>query len=207
MSSPVLSVDTLLDSCRQARRYRVGTIKVSPYYAQETSDALRDSGVRVCAMLGDTDGLMSPDAKLADAGRSLRAGVGALVFPLNAMAVKSGRMADTREDLSRIVHAAAGKAEVSVSMDTAHFDDEELMKIFSLIKGSGADYVELHGRTAGSGMDMAGTYLGKQVGIKVAGDFRTLAGVREMIGAGAVGIGTPDALTIIREIERRTLVG
>jgi deoxyribose-phosphate aldolase len=176
---------------------------------------LRNSGVGVCVKLGAADATASSDAKFADARKSLFAGAGEFTFPLNAMAVKSGRMSDVRDELSQIVRAATGKARISVSVDIAVLDDDEMLKVLSLIKGSGADYVELDERAAVSkeseksdrGIDVVRRYLGFNVGVKVGGDFRTPDSVKEMIDAGADKVSLPDALGIIREIEGKRLVG
>ena len=212
ISSPELSADTLIELCVQARRYHVGAIRVSPYYAAEAAEALRNSGVTVCAILGDPGGNESPIARLEDAKRSLYAGATALIMPINMMAVRSGRLSDVREEISQIVQAAIGKATISLTIGSELIRDDDAIKVLNLIKSSGVDYVNLHRWPVDSernetDFETVKRYLGSNVGVTVEGDFYTLESVKRVIHSGADKIGLPDALAIIREIESRPLMG
>lgn len=208
--SPVLPMDALREACVQARRYRIGVVCVAPYYVGIAADTLRGAGVAVSATIGEPGTLMSTEAKVAEVKKCLLDGADELSVATNMMAVKSGRIADIRDELSQIADIAAGKAVVKISIEAALFEEEEKLKMLSLIKESGAGYVELRNRLKDQGADeedieFAKYYLGNSVGIKGNGAYHTPARIKEILSAGADRIGLSDAISIVRAIEESSL--
>ncbi|MDR1954090.1 MAG: deoxyribose-phosphate aldolase [Clostridiales Family XIII bacterium] len=202
---PDLTASTVSEAAAEARRYQIAALCVPPYYVSLAKNALRGSGVNVCAALGVPNALFSAAARLADAKDSLLNGAEELDVSINAMAIKSGNYEDAKQDLCRIVDAARGKAAVKAAVELALFNEEEKVRVLNLVKDCGAEYVKIQNVVSGKGADTADIayvkqILGNNVKIKIDGGVKTLAGAAALIDGGADRIGLTATFKIARGI-------
>jgi deoxyribose-phosphate aldolase len=205
--TPDLSAETLLGACAQARGYRIAAMCVPPYYVAAAKQALRGSGVAVCAALGVPNATFSAAARLADARYSLIEGADELDVSINAMAVKSGNIDDAYKDLRDIVMVARGKAIVKAAVELSLFTDAERRDVLRFVKESGAAYVKIQNVLSGKKADVAEIsyvkgILGNNVKIKIDGGVKTLDAAMALIAGGADRIGLTATFAIAEAVER-----
>jgi deoxyribose-phosphate aldolase len=205
--TPDLSANTLLQACAQARRYNVAAVCVPPYYVAMAKQALRGSGVAVCAAIGVPNAMFSSAARLADARYSLMEGADELDVSIHAMAVKSGDIDNAREDLRDLVMSARGKAVVKAAVELSLFTEEEKRRVLNFVKESGAAYVKIQNVLSGKKADVADIkyvkeILGNNMKIKIDGGVKTLDAALELVSGGADRIGLTATFAIAERVGR-----
>ncbi|MDR3353739.1 MAG: deoxyribose-phosphate aldolase [Synergistaceae bacterium] len=204
--NPDTSMDKILKECANARRYCVAAVCVAPYYVSAAADALRGSGVKVCAAVGFPHGCMSAAAKLAEVKDCIKNGADEIDAAVNILAVKSGRMADAREDFEQITGAARGKAAVKAVFEHSVYSDSEKIAVLEMVSACGADYVKIQNVLSGKGAEAEDIryvrgVLRRNVKIKIDGGVKTLAKALELMNAGADRIGGTATVAVAKEAE------
>ena len=208
----LLTVDldekTVIEACKQARRYNIAALCLPPYYVRTASQLLRGSGVAVCASIGVPNAVVSSEAKRADARYSLLSGANELDVCINSHAIKSGRMEEAFNDLIEIVQMAKDKAIVKAAIEMAIFKGDEVKKTLYMIKESGAAFVKIQNVLSGKAADPADIkfvkeLLGNNVRIKIDGGVKTPEKAKELVSAGADRIGLTATFDIAGKIEGR----
>lgn len=201
---PDITMDKILEECSAARRYCVGAVCVAPYFVSAAADALRGSGVAVCAAIGFPHASMSAASKLAEARECIKNGADELDVALNISAIKSGNMSDARDDLGQIVQASLGRAAVKAVFEHCLYNAEEKVDVLNMIKACGAPYLKIQNVLSGKGADVCDIrfvkqVLGRNIKIKIDGGVKTLAKAEELIAAGADRIGLTATVAIAKE--------
>jgi len=171
---PDITMDKILEECSNARRYCVAAVCVAPYFVSAAAEALRGSGVAVCAAIGFPHASMSAAAKLAEAQECIRNGADELDVALNISAIKSRNMSDAREDLDQIVRASLGKAAVKAVFEHCVYNAQEKEDVLNMVKSCGAPYIKIQNVLSGKGADVEDIrfvkrILGRNVKIKIDG--------------------------------------
>lgn len=204
--NPDISMEKILEECANARRYCVAAVCVAPYYVSAAAEALRGSGVAVCAAIGFPHGAMSAAAKLAEARECMKNGAQELDVAINMLAVKSGNMADAREDFEQIVRAAEGKAMIKAVFEHSVYTDGEKKSVLQMVKSCGAEYVKIQNVLSGKGAEVEDirfvkSQLGRNIKIKIDGGVKTLQKAEELVAGGADRIGLTATVAIAKEAE------
>ena len=206
--NPDAGLEKVMAECAVARRYPVAAICVAPYYVPMAKEALRGRGVKVCAAIGFPHGCMSALAKLVEAVDCMKNGADELDVAVNILAVKSGRMADARNDLEQITAAARGRAVVKAVFEHSVYSDEEKKSVLEMAGACGVDYVKIQNFLSGKGADAEDIMyvkriLGGDVKIKIDGGVKTVAKALELFAAGADRIGLTATAAISEEAEAK----
>jgi deoxyribose-phosphate aldolase len=169
--------------------------------------------VKVCVPVGLPFGTCSTQVKLLEAKTAIGAGANEIDVVLNMGALKSREYLTVSRDLEEIVRVTkfAGMTEngedvlVHVVLETAHLTKEELESACRIALASGAEFVK-----TGSGLfpcrpgpvevRLLRQRLGKETGIKVAGDIETAEEVLRLINTGATRVGTVHACRIVESL-------
>ena len=202
--NPDITKDKILEECLVARKYCVAAVCVAPYYVDIAAEALRGSGVAVCAAIGFPHGAMSLAAKLAEAKECIRSGAAELDVAVNILAVKSGRMADARSELEQVMDVARGKAKVKAVFEHCVYTQEEKAAVLHMVKTCGAEFVKIQNVLSGKGAEaedicFAKGILGSNVDIKIDGGVKTLEKAMELLRAGAQRIGLTATEVVARQ--------
>ncbi len=129
---------------------------------------------------------------------------------INVGQVKSGNWIYVKKDIEEVVLAARGKALVKVIIETCLLTDEEKVKVCTISKIEGADFVKtstgfsIGGATVEDVRLMRRT-VGPRMGVKASGGVRDYRTAIAMIEAGADRIGTSNGVMIIKEGQKELL--
>lgn len=189
--------------CGEAKQYSFASVCVNPCWVSFCFELLKDSNVKVCAVIGFPLGATFAEIKRAEAEKSLKEGAQELDMVVNIGKLKSGDYSYVFHDINQVALAAKAKKAVSkVIIESSLLTDEEKVKACLLSKEAGADFVKTSTGFAKGGATVRDIALmryvvGTAVGVKASGGIRTYEDAQEMIKSGADRIGASASVKIV----------
>jgi deoxyribose-phosphate aldolase len=200
---PEAKREDIIRLCREALQNNFYSVCINPSYVQTAVSELKDSAVKVCAVIGFPLGATTTATKAFEAAEVLASGAEEVDMVIHVGALKGGEEDYVREDIAAVVKAARGKT-VKVIIESGLLTDSEKVLACRLAKEAGAGFVKTStgfgpgGATEGDIRLMRET-VGPDLGVKASGGVRTLETARLMIEAGATRIGTSSGITIVQQ--------
>jgi len=191
--------------CREAAEYRFASVCVNPTWVAFCANALRDSRVRVCSVVGFPLGATTPDSKQYETRRAIFDGAHEIDMVINVGALKSGDLRHVECDLEAVASPCRDAGVLSkVIIEAALLTDEEKITACTLAKAAGADYVKTStgfgpGGATAADVALMRRVVGESMGVKAAGGVRDLEGAKAMVAAGATRIGASAGVRIVKE--------
>ena len=191
--------------CAEAAEYHFASVCVNPVYIPLAARLLKDTGVKVCCVVGFPLGAIAPEQKAAEAASCAAMGAEELDMVIHVGAAKAGDWALVQRDIEGVVKAAAGHT-VKVIIETCLLTDEEKVKACEAAKAAGAHFVKTStgfstgGATAHDIALMRKT-VGPEMGVKASGGIRDYETAMAMIEAGANRIGASAGIAIVAAAE------
>lgn len=187
--------------CKEAKEYKTASVCVNSWYVPLVAKELAGSGVKTCCVIGFPLGACSANAKSAETFEAVQKGAEEVDMVVNIGAVKAGDWQYVKQDIGGVV-AAAGKALVKVIIETCLLTDEEKVKVCTVAKLAGADFVKTSTGFSTGGATVEDIRLmrqtvGPDMGVKASGGVRDYQTAKAMIDAGATRIGTSSAKGIL----------
>ncbi|MEY8508314.1 deoxyribose-phosphate aldolase [Lachnospiraceae bacterium 42-17] len=202
--------EQIIKLCAETRQYRFASVCVNPGYVPLTAKELSGSGVKTCCVIGFPLGATTTAAKVQETIDCIKNGADEVDMVINVGQVKSGNWIYVKKDIEEVVLAARGKALVKVIIETCLLTDEEKVKVCTISKIEGADFVKtstgfsIGGATVEDVRLMRRT-VGPRMGVKASGGVRDYRTAIAMIEAGADRIGTSNGVMIIKEGQKELL--
>ena len=206
---PTQSERDVVEACTIARRERIATVCVKPFYVPDTARLLKDSGVGVSTVIGFPHGGQAPEVKIATATNALRDGARELDMVINIGALVDRDYDTLEREIASVVGVAhANEALVKVILETAYLDDAQKAIAAQIAAASGADFVKTSTGFGPEGATVEDVRLlrkvvGPKVGVKASGGIRTLDDALAMLEAGATRLGTSSTEAILNELRQR----
>ncbi len=193
--------EDVLRICNEAKQYHTASVCVNSCWASVVRDALKDSGVKVCCVVGFPLGAMSTAAKAFETEQAVKDGAEEIDMVINIGMARGGEWESVRKDIQAVVDAA-GKAAVKVILETCLLNEEEKVKACLAAKEAGAAFVKTSTgfSTAGATVEdvrLMRQTVGEEMGVKAAGGIRDRATALAMLEAGANRIGASATGSII----------
>lgn len=191
-------IDTIL---AEAKKYNFASVCLNPTWVSYAADALKDSDVKVCTVIGFPLGANTSAVKAFETKNAVENGADEVDMVINIGRAKDGDFAYVEEDIKAVVEASGDKL-VKVIIEACLLTDDEKVKACLAAKAAGADFVKTStgfstgGATAEDVRLMRQT-VGPDMGVKAAGGARSLADAQAFIEAGASRIGTSAGIAII----------
>ena len=186
----------------EAKAYHFASVCVSPIWVSFVSEALRDTGVKTCTVIGFPQGATPSAVKAFETKQAIADGADEVDMVIAVGKLKDGDDAYVKSDIEAVVRAARGKALTKVIIETCLLTDEEKRRACLLAKEAGADFVKTSTGFAAGGATAADVKLmresvGEAMGVKAAGGVRTRADAEAMLAAGATRLGTSSGVKIV----------
>ncbi len=200
---PEAKREDIIRLCREALQNNFYSVCINPSYVQTAVSELKDSAVKVCAVIGFPLGATTTATKAFEATEALASGAEEVDMVIHVGALKGGEEDYVRDDIAAVVKAARGKT-VKVIIESGLLSDSEKVLACRLAKEAGAGFVKTStgfgpgGATVGDIRLMRET-VGPDLGVKASGGVRTLETARLMIEAGATRIGTSSGIIIVQQ--------
>lgn len=191
--------------CAEAAEYHFASVCVNPVYIPLAARLLKDTGVKVCCVVGFPLGAIAPEQKAAEAASCAAMGAEELDMVIHVGAAKAGDWALVQRDIEGVVKAAAGRT-VKVIIETCLLTDEEKVKACEAAKAAGAHFVKTStgfstGGATTHDIALMRKTVGPEMGVKASGGIRDYATAMAMIEAGANRIGASAGIEIVAAAE------
>lgn len=203
----ILKADATLDQvekvCNEAIEYKFASVCVNSCFASKVSNMLRGSGVKTCCVVGFPLGAMSIKAKAEETKDVIDNGATEVDMVINVGATKSGDWDYVKRDIEGVVNAAKGKALVKVIIEACLLTEEEKVKVCTISKIAGADFVKTSTGFSTSGatvedISLMRLVVGPEMGVKASGGVKDYKAAMAMVKAGASRIGTSSGISIVK---------
>ena len=186
----------------EAKAYHFASVCVSPIWVSYVSEALRDTGIKTCTVIGFPQGATPSVVKAFETKQAVADGADEVDMVIAVGRLKDGDDAYVKADIEAVVQAAGGKALTKVIIETCLLTDEEKRRACLLAKEAGADFVKTSTGFAAGGATAADVRLmrecvGETMGVKAAGGIRSRADAEAMLAAGATRLGTSSGVKIV----------
>jgi len=202
---PTASRKDVVQCCQEAKTHGFASVALNPCHARVARELLRESGVKVCVVVGFPHGMATSDVKAFEAEKAIADGADELDMVINVAALKEKDYAALLADI-RAVCGAAAKAPrpvlVKVILETCLLTDEEKVAGAILAQAGGAQFVKTSTGFAASGATVEDVALlrrtvGRVIGVKASGGIRDYAAAVAMVEAGASRIGSSRSVAIL----------
>ena len=186
----------------EAKAYHFASVCVSPIWVSYVSEALRDTGIKTCTVIGFPQGATPSAVKAFETKQAVADGADEVDMVIAVGRLKDGDDAYVKADIEAVVQAAGGKALTKVIIETCLLTDEEKRRACLLAKEAGAGFVKTSTGFAAGGATAADVRLmresvGETMGVKAAGGIRSRADAEAMLAAGATRLGTSSGVKIV----------
>ena len=186
----------------EAKAYHFASVCVSPIWVSYVSEALRDTGIKTCTVIGFPQGATLSAVKAFETKQAVADGADEVDMVIAVGRLKDSDDAYVKADIEAVVQAAGGKALTKVIIETCLLTDEEKRRACLLAKEAGAGFVKTSTGFAAGGATAADVRLmrecvGETMGVKAAGGIRSRADAEAMLAAGATRLGTSSGVKIV----------
>ncbi len=202
--------------CNEAVQYGFASVCVNSYYTARVKEALKDSGVKVCTVVGFPLGMCMTSVKVFEAAEAVKAGADEIDMVMNDGALKDGDNESVINDIRAVREACDQAAEkmqrktpvvLKVIIETCLLDDAQKALACQLACEGGADFVKTStgfskGGAQADDVILMKAMVGDHAKVKASGGIRDAKTAQEMIEAGADRLGTSATVAIIKESEQ-----
>lgn len=188
----------------EAKEYNFASVCVNPTWVAYCAQALADSDVKVCTVIGFPLGANTSAVKAFETKDAIANGADEIDMVINIGALKDGNTDLVFNDIKAVVDAAAGKC-VKVIIETCLLTDEEIVTVCKLAKEAQATFVKTSTGFSTRGATPEAVSLMKQtVGddleVKASGGVRTIEDMEKVVAAGATRIGTSAGCKLVKNL-------
>ena len=189
----------------EAKEHDFASVCVNSCWTKKCAEALKDSDVNVCVVVGFPLGAMDTKSKAFETKTAIENGADEIDMVINVGWLKSGRYSDVEDDI-REVKKACGDKHLKVIIECCLLTDEEKVMACKLSEKAGADFVKTSTGFSKSGATVEDVALmrkkvGDRLGEKAAGGIRDGKTAVAMIKAGASRLGCSAGIKIIEETD------
>ena len=189
----------------EAKEHDFASVCVNSCWTKKCAEALKDSDVNVCVVVGFPLGAMDTKSKAFETKTAIENGADEIDMVINVGWLKSGRYSDVEDDI-REVKKACGDKHLKVIIECCLLTDEEKVMACKLSEKAGADFVKTSTGFSKSGATVEDVALmrktvGDRLGVKAAGGIRDGKTAIAMIEAGASRLGCSAGIKIIEETD------
>ena len=212
---PTMTDKDLEEGLAIAKKYGTATVCIKPYAVKYAVEALKDSGVAICTVIGFPHGSNTTDLKTIETIEACRNGATEIDMVVNVGKVLGGDWEYVEQEIEQINNACfEHNAILKVIFENDYLNDEQKIKLCEIctklhvafVKTStGYGYVKQENGmflTKGATLNdliLMRKHSGPEVQIKAAGGIRNLKDMLAAIEVGATRIGATATVAIIEE--------
>lgn len=191
--------------CEEAIEYGFYSVCVNGCNVPFAYDLVKNTEVKVAAVVGFPLGAMSMEAKIFEAERAVEEGASEIDMVINIGALKDKDYAYVEKEIAEIKKAIGNKV-LKVIIETCYLTEEEKIKACELSVNAKADFVKTSTGFGTGGATFEDVALMKKVvgdkaQIKASGGVKDLATAQRYIEMGVTRLGTSSGIEIIKGME------
>jgi deoxyribose-phosphate aldolase len=216
---PTMTDVDILKGCEIAKRYNVATVCVKPYAVAMCKEALQDSSVGVCSVIGFPHGNNTTIIKVAETEQAICDGALEIDMVINIGKALGGDWGYVRAEIEAVNQACLRNgALLKVIFETDFIRDEQIIKLCQICSALKVAYVKT---STGYGfvkqpngdynyqgateivLTLMRQYCAPEVQIKAAGGVRNLDQLLRIYELGATRCGATATEAILEEAKQR----
>ena len=188
---------------QEAIKYDFKSVCIAPSYVKYAKEALKNSDVLVCTVIGFPLGYNATSVKVYETKIAVEHGADEIDMVINVGRFKDGQYEYVLNEIKAIKEACNGKT-LKVIVETALLTKAELIKITELVMQSGADFIKTSTGFSYRGASFEDIQTmketcGDKLLIKASGGIKNLADAQEMIRLGANRLGMSKSVPVMEE--------
>jgi len=198
---PTATGKDIIQLCTEALNYNFYGVCINGCHLPLAKDLLKDSKVKLVAVVGFPLGSMSTKAKVNEAKVYMEQGANELDMVLNIGWLRSGDYMAVQEEI-RQVKEVAGNNVLKVILETCYLTDAEIITACNLAVNAKADFVKTSTGFGPRGASIEDVILikkaaGNKIKIKASGGIKDVVTVQNYIDLGVARIGTSSGVAIV----------
>ena len=191
--------------CDEAKEYGFYSVCVNGANVSYAYSQVKDSGVKVAAVVGFPLGAMSTEVKVFEAKKAIEDGASEIDMVINVGALKDGDYEYVEKEIAEI-KKAIGDNVLKVIIETCYLTDEEKVKACELSVNANADFVKTStgfgtGGATFEDVELMKKTVGDKAEVKASGGVKDLDTAKKYIELGAKRLGTSSGIEIIKGLE------
>ncbi len=202
---PFATDEDIIAACRMCSERGVGCFCVRPTDVALAAGHLKDSEVKISAVIGFPHGSNRPEVKALEAKLAIKDGAVELDMVMNIGRFLSGDYDFVQKDIEAVV-AEAKKCNVIVKviLEICYLSPEQIAKACKIAEAAGADYVKTStgfgdGPATPEAVEIMIKTVGKTMGVKAAGGVRTYETAVGYLKQGCKRLGAASTQAILDE--------
>ena len=196
--------EEIIKLAKEAKEYDFKGVCVNSCNIETVKSELIGSGVKIVSVIGFPLGCCTTSAKVYETSEAIKLGADEIDMVINCGRLKDGDYDYVLNDI-KSVKTACGKHVLKVILETDLLTKDEIKKACQLAVKAGADFVKTSTGFVKNGVGakaedvklMYNEVSPYGLGVKASGGIRDFETAKEMIGAGAVRLGTSSGIAII----------
>jgi deoxyribose-phosphate aldolase len=193
--------DIIVKLCQEAAKYNFYAVCVNSCYVYLAANELKNSNVKVAAVVGFPLGANSTQTKIFEAKQCITDGADEIDMVLNIGLLKAKLYNSVEKEISE-VKEAIGNRILKVILETCYLTDDEIRMACQIAKRAKADFVKTStGFGTGGATEHAVKIMIEEVGnslkIKASGGIKDTTAAKKYIEMGVNRIGTSSGIEIV----------
>jgi deoxyribose-phosphate aldolase len=207
--NPVMNDQALLEGIEIAKKYKVASVCIKPYFVSKAVELLEFSGVAVGTVVGFPHGGNRTAVKIMEAHQALQNGATELDMVVNIGKVLSDDWLYVESDIRAVVNVCkANEAVCKIIFENCYLTDRHKVKLCQISQSLGADFVKTStgygsGGATNEDLRLMRANVSPKVQVKAAGGVRDLDRLLEVLELGATRVGATATVKILEEAAQR----
>ncbi len=202
---PNINDSQIKQLCEEARQYKFASVCINPCYVSTAAEALQDTDVKVCTVIGFPLGATTTEVKIFEAKQAVENGAAEIDYVVNISDVLNGRYGMVKGEMQQFVQFRSQSNRpvmIKIILETCYLTNKHIIEVCKLAKETGLDFVKT---STGFGTDGATVEhirimretVGPELGVKASGGIRSYEDCIAMVEAGASRIGASASVAIV----------
>ena len=191
---PDTTTAAIKDLCKEAMKEHFYSVCVNPCYIELCKDELKNSGVKICTVIGFPLGSITKEMKACECEKAIELGADEVDMVMSIGYLKSGMLDEVQKDIEGVVEAAKDHT-VKVIIETGILTDPEKIAACLAAKRANANFVKTstgfgYGGATAHDVSLMKKTVGDEMGVKASGGIKNAEQAINLVKAGASRIGT-----------------
>lgn len=191
----------IIKLCDEAKKHEFFSVCVNGCYVSLATKELKESNVKVCAVIGFPLGAMSTSSKIFEAKDCIENGATEIDMVINIGMLKAKEYDYIKNEIAEI-KKAIGKNILKVIIENCYLTNEEKKVVTKLCLDANADFVKTSTGfgTGGATFDdviLMKSIIGDKAQIKAAGGVRDLETAEKYLSLGVTRLGTSSGVELM----------
>ncbi|MFY0604719.1 MAG: deoxyribose-phosphate aldolase [Flavobacteriaceae bacterium] len=193
--------ENIIQLCKEAVKYGFYAVCVNGCYVSLATKLLKNTDVKVAAVVGFPLGAMTTKAKVFEAIECVKNGADEIDMVIHIGHLKSKNFDYVQEEIAEI-KKAIGHTILKVIFENSYLTNDEITKVAKLSENAGADFIKTATGFGEGGATFENVLLMQQsvsskIKIKAAGGIRDIETAKKYIEMGVARLGTSSGVLLV----------